>query len=52
MATLEKELNNSGLLVAINRLTREMVDQAKRNALLMENETVFRQLRRMSKIHE
>ncbi|PVG00635.1 hypothetical protein CPB86DRAFT_181593 [Serendipita vermifera] len=52
MNTLEKELNKSGLPVAIRRLTKEMVDQAKRHALLMENDTVLRQLRRMSTIHE
>jgi hypothetical protein len=46
------ELNHSGLPDAIKKLTREMVDQAKQRAFLLEGEGVCKQLRKMNSAQE
>ena len=46
------ELHASGLLVAIQKLTRLVVDTARVNALLSEMNTVIRQLRKMRIVYE
>jgi hypothetical protein len=49
---LDSELNLSGLPEAIKKLTREMVDQAKQRAFLLEGEGVCKQLRKMNSAQE
>jgi hypothetical protein len=51
-AKLEAELKASGLPEAINKLTRELVDQAKRRAFLFESDSVCKQIRKMSQTQE
>ena len=51
-AKLEREMSGSGLPDAIQKLTREMVDQAKQRALMQECEAVCKQLRKMSAAQE
>ena len=47
-ATLQAELRDSGLPGAIQKLTTEMGESARINALLREVDTIIRQLRKMS----
>jgi len=49
---LENNLEESGLPSAINKLTSEMVDQAKRRAFLSEAIGVCKQLRKMNAAQE
>ena len=49
---LQVELRASGLPGAIQKLTKEMVDSARINALLREADTIIRQLREMSNVQE
>lgn len=49
---LDSELDGSGLPEAIKKLTREMVDQAKKRAFLLEGEGVCKQLRKMNSAQE
>ena len=49
---LESELIASGLPDAIKTLTREMVDRARRNALLSEADAIIRMLRKMGNEQE
>jgi hypothetical protein len=49
---LSAELQTSGLPGAIQKLTKEMVDSARINALLSEADTIIRQLREMSNVQE
>jgi len=49
---LKNNLEESGLPGAINKLTREMVDQAKQRAFLSESVGVCKQLRKMSAAQE
>jgi hypothetical protein len=49
---LQAELLASGLPGAIQKLTKEMVDSARVNALLNEADTIIRQLREMSTVQE
>jgi hypothetical protein len=49
---LEANLRESGLPSAIDKLTREMVDQAKQRAFLSESLGVCKQLRKMSAAQE
>ena len=49
---LRAELRDSGLPGAIQKLTSEMVDTARVNALLSEADTVMRQLREMISLYE
>ncbi|KIM23876.1 hypothetical protein M408DRAFT_332078, partial [Serendipita vermifera MAFF 305830] len=51
-AKLEINLSESGLPDAINKLTREMVDQAKQRAFLSESIAVCKQLKKMSAAQE
>jgi hypothetical protein len=46
------ELLDSGLPGAIQKLTKEMVDSARINALLREADTIVRQIREMSNVQE
>ncbi|CCA76328.1 hypothetical protein PIIN_11894 [Serendipita indica DSM 11827] len=46
-AELEREMKESGLPDAIQKLAREMVDQAKQRALIQECQAVCKQLRKM-----
>ena len=50
--TLQKELRNSALPWAIERLTRDLAESARSNALLREADTIVRQLRKMSNVQE
>jgi len=47
---LQAELRASGLPGAIQKLTKEMVDNGRINALLGETDTIIRQLREMSSV--
>ena len=49
---LQTNLVESGLPNAINKLTREMVDQAKQRAFLLESIGVCKQLKKMSAAQE
>jgi hypothetical protein len=49
---LQMELLDSGLPGAIQKLTKEMVDSARINALLREADTIVRQIREMSNVQE
>jgi hypothetical protein len=49
---LQMEFRASGLPGAIQKLTNEMVDSARINALLTEADTIVRQLREMSNFQE
>ena len=49
---LQAELRASGLPGAIQKLTKEMVDSARINALLREADTIIGQLRKMSNVQE
>jgi len=49
---LQEELRASGLPGAIQKLTKEMVDSARINALLREADTIVRQVREMSNVQE
>ena len=49
---LQKELHNSGLPGAIDKLTKDLAESARINALLREADTIVRQLRKMSNVHE
>jgi len=49
---LQAELRASGLPGAIQKLTKEMVDSARINALLSEADTIIKQLREMSNVQE
>jgi hypothetical protein len=49
---LVQELNRSGLPDAIKKLTRELVDEAKQHAFLLEGEGVCKQLRKMNSAQE
>ena len=49
---LQAELHASGLPRAIQKLTKEMVDSARINALLKEADTIIKQLRKMSNAQE
>jgi len=49
---LQAEHRDSGLPGAIQKLTKEMVDSARINALLSEADAIIRQLRKMSNIQE
>ncbi len=49
---LQAELRNSGLPGAIQKLTTEMGESARINALLREADTIIRQLREMSSVQE
>jgi hypothetical protein len=49
---LQAELRASGLPEAIQKLTKEVVDGTRINALLSEPETVTRQLRELSSVYE
>ena len=49
---LQTELRASGLPGAIQKLTKEMVDSARINALLREAETIIRQLREIGNVQE
>ena len=45
---LNAELTDSGLPAAIQKLTREIVDRARTNALLSEADAIIRKLRYMA----
>ena len=49
---LQAEHRASGLPGAIQKLTKEMVDSARINALLSEADAITRQLREMSNVQE
>ena len=49
---LVSELNLSGFPDAIKKLIREMVDQAKQRAFLLEGEGVRKQLRKLNLAQE
>ncbi|KAG8824093.1 hypothetical protein FRC19_002548 [Serendipita sp. 401] len=49
---LDWEMKESGLPAAIKKLSREMVDQAKQRAFLMESEGIRRQLRKILSAQE
>jgi hypothetical protein len=49
---LQAELRASGLPSAIQKLTKEMVDSARINALLSEADAIIRQIREMSNVQE
>jgi len=49
---LQEELRASGFPGAIQKLTQEMADSARINALLREAEAIVRQLREMSNVQE
>jgi DNA repair exonuclease SbcCD ATPase subunit len=49
---LSKELTSSGLPQAIRKLTTEIVDRGRFNALLSEGDEIFRQLRKINNIHQ
>jgi hypothetical protein len=49
---ISAELQASGLPDAIQKLTKEMVDSARINALLSEADTIIRQLRDLSNVQE
>ena len=50
--TLQTELRDSGLPLAIQKLTKELAESARINALLREADTIIRQLREMSNVQE
>ena len=50
--TLQAELCDSGLPGAIQRLTQELAESARINALLREADTIIRQLRKMSNVQK
>jgi hypothetical protein len=49
---LERRLRESGLLDAIDKLTKELVDQGKRRTFLFELDSVYKQIRKMSQAQE
>ena len=49
---LQAELRDSGLPGAIQKLTKEMGEGARINALLREADMLIRQLRKMSSVQE
>ena len=49
---LQAELRASGLPGAVQKLTKEMVDRARINALLSEADTIIGQLREISNVQE
>jgi len=49
---LQVELHASGLPGAIQKLTKNMVDSTRINALLREADTIVRQIREMSNVQE
>ena len=49
---LQAELDDSGLPRAIHKLTQELAESARINALLREADTIIRQLRKMSNVQE
>ena len=50
--TLQAELHNSGLPVAIRKLTKELAESARIDTLLREADTIISQLRKMSSVQE
>ena len=50
--TLQAELRDSGLPLAIQKLTKELAESARIDALLIEADTIIKQLRKMSNVQE
>ena len=50
--TLQEELRDSGLPRAIEKLTKELAESARIDALLIEADTIIKQLRKMSNVQE
>ena len=50
--TLQTELRDSGLPLAIQKLTKELAESARINALLREADTIISQLQKMSSVQE
>lgn len=49
---IQTEMKRSGLPGAIQRLTQQMVEQARKHALLMETDGALKQLKKMSGVQE